>query len=94
MRPTVFSLDSWPRGKKFEYLFHSTKQATFFAHLCFDKPEVVESIKMARTLALSKISRERTSKSPNFQYIFDLSVNAQLFRECLEEVDRLHKEVH
>jgi len=93
MRTMIMSLNNWPRRKNNEYIFQSTEEAFFFANLALDKPDVISSLKRGRAIALKNISQERVAGFPNLQRMMDLAVKAQFFRECLEEVDRIKKEV-
>lgn len=93
MRTLIMSLSNWPRRKNNEYIFQSTEEAFFFANLALDKPDVISSLKRAMVLARVSVNNERTRGTPNLQRMMDLAVKAQFFRECLEEIDRIKKEV-
>jgi len=89
----IMSLDRWPRRKTGEYIFQSTEEAFFFANLALGKPDVISNLKRSMVLARVAVNNERTRGTPNLQRMMDLAVKAQFFRECLEEVDRIKKEV-
>ncbi|HUU41412.1 MAG TPA: hypothetical protein VMW42_10770 [Desulfatiglandales bacterium] len=90
MRKTIVSLNHWPRSNNGNYIFQSTEEAIFFAHLAVDKPDVIASLTRGRALVLADIKASRGGDTHNLQRLMDLSVKSQFFRECLEEIKRIN----
>jgi len=93
MRKICVSVSQWPRRNNGDYIFDSTEEAIFFAHLAVFKEDVLASLSRSRSITLGKINIEESKDNPNLQRMFDLAVRGQFFRECLEEVERIKKEV-
>jgi len=93
MRTLIMSLSNWPRRKNGEYIFQSTEEALFFANLALGKSDVIDILNRGWSLARVSMNNERTRGTPNLQRMFDLSVKSQLFRECIEEINRIRKEL-
>lgn len=94
MKTRIMSLDNWPRLNNGGYMFQNTEEAFFFANLALDKPAVISNLKRSMVLARVAIHNERTRSVPNLQRMLDLAVKSQFFRECLEEIHRIKKEVY
>lgn len=90
MRTYPYTYDSWPRTKDNNPIFTCTEQAIFFAHLASDKIEVVNRLTKLRKRAYFDIGVIRSTARPNLQRMMDLAFKAQLYRECLEEIQRIN----
>lgn len=92
MRTIIVSLDNWPMNKSGEYIFQDTPQALYFANIAFGKPGVIANLKRVKSLARKALQIDRKAGFPNSQRTMQLSLKSQLYRECLEEIDRIKKE--
>lgn len=88
----AYTLDNWPRRENGELIFDSTNEAIYYAHLPIDRLSAYDLLKKWRKNAYQNLKREKTLKPVNFNRIFDLAVRAQLYRECMEEIERLNTE--
>jgi len=88
----AFTLDDWPRRKNGELIFQTTNEAIYFANITDDRVSAVNLLKKWRRNAYQNIEFYRDKKPINFNMIFDLAVRAQLYRECMEEIERLNTE--
>ena len=87
----AYTLENWPRRKNGDLIFTSTNEAMYFANLTDDRPGAHNLLKKWRKNAYQDIERARQWSPINYNRIFDLSVRAQLYRECMEEIERLNK---
>jgi len=90
MRTYPYTFDSWPRTKDGTFIFTGSEQAIYFAHLVSDKIEVINQLTKLRKRAYFEIMEQRSKDRPNYQRMLDLAVKAQLYRECLEEIQRIN----
>ena len=88
----AFTLDNWPRRKNGELIFTSTNESIYFANITDDRVSAVNLLKKWRRNANQNIKIYITKKPINYKMIFDLAVRAQLYRECMEEIERLNTE--
>jgi len=88
----AYTLDDWPRRKNGELIFTTTNEAMYFANLTDDRLVSYDLLKKWRRNAYQDIERLRSIKVTNYNRIFDLAVRAQLYRECMEEIERLNQE--
>jgi len=86
----AYTLNDWPRRKNGELIFTTTNEAIYFANLTDDSLASYDLLKKWRKNAYQNISRLRSMKSINYNRIFDLAVRAQLYREAMEEIQRLN----
>ena len=84
-----YTFDSWPRTQAGDPMFNCSEQAIYFAHLASDKIEV-DLLTRLRKSAYFDIAVQRSKPSPNYQRMMDLAFKAQLYRECLEEIQRIN----
>jgi len=92
MKPTIKTLDNWPKLRNGQPVFHSTEEALLFAQLIFDKPDEQAKLQFYRDDCYIKLKHQRESKQPALNYMVTIAVRAQLFRECLEECQRINNE--
>jgi len=86
----AYTLDNWPRRKNGELVFDSTNEAIYYAHLPIDRLSAYDLLKKWRKNALQNLERLKTLKPVNYNRMFDLAVRAQLYREAMEEIERLN----
>lgn len=85
------SLDMWPLRVNGEPIFTCTEDAVYFAHLINDRIEWIDKLTRLRKKAYFEIGIQRSKLHPGYQRMMDLSVRAQFYRECLEEVKRINE---
>ncbi|MBA7496093.1 hypothetical protein ES702_06691 [subsurface metagenome] len=90
MREYPYTFESWPRTQDGTFIFTCSEQAIYFAHLCSDNIEVVDKLTRLRKDAYARIAEQRSKPRPNLQRMFDLAFKAQMYRECLEEIQRIN----
>ncbi|MBA7492394.1 hypothetical protein ES702_02944 [subsurface metagenome] len=88
----VRDFTNWPRTKGKDPIFTDAGDAIFYAHLIIDNVSERSRIVKLRRKVLFDLKVMRASEHPNMQRMFDLSVKGQLYRECLEELERIEKE--
>lgn len=93
MRDVISDLANWPRRRNQEPIFKSTNEAYLYAQLIFDKPEKQTGLTSYRENTYRQLALERSKKKPNFTTMIALAARAHFYRECLDEVDRIKKEV-
>jgi len=90
MREYSYTLHSWPRDKGGNPIFTCTEQAIFFAHLCSDEEGESDRLALLRKASYVAIAEQRSKREPNYQRMMDLAFKAQMYRECLEEIQRIN----
>lgn len=93
MRTIPHNFDSWPRTNTGDPIFACSEAAIFYAHLIMDKVQERTRLAKLRQKVLLDLKVMRASDHPNLQRMMDLAVKGQFYRECLEELDRIEKEV-
>lgn len=86
------TLDSWPKDRRGLPIFTNTQDALLYAQLIYRNPDKQKMLTVCLQDAYIKLRTERHSKQPNLHRMCDLSVKAQLYRECLEEAQRIKDE--
>jgi hypothetical protein len=87
----AYTLDDWPRRKNGELIFTTTNEATYYAHITDDREGAYNLLKKWRINAYQDIERLRLQTPVKYNRVFDLAVRAQLYRECMEEIQRLNE---
>lgn len=87
------TLSAWPHDRRGLPLFTCTQDALLYAQLIEKHPDKQKMLIISRQDLYIKLRHERNAKIPNAQRMCDLSVKAQLYRECLEEVQRIKDEL-
>lgn len=86
----AYTLEDWPRRKNGELIFTTTNEAIYYANITDDRVSSYNYLKKWRKNAYQEIKLLRSKTPINYQRIFDLAVRAQLYRECMEEIQRLN----
>jgi len=86
----TYTLDDWPRRKNGEVIFQTTNEAIYYAHICDDRLSAYDLLNKWRRNAYQDIAMLRSKPSINYNRVFDLAVRAQLYRESMEEIQRLN----
>ncbi len=88
-----YSFDDWPRTNAGDPIFTCSEDAIFYAHLIIDKvPDRTRMVKLRQKVG-SDLILMRARDIPDMQIMMDLAVKGQFYRECLEELERIEKEV-
>ena len=90
MKTYSYNLENWPRTKGDTPIFTCTEQAIYFAHLCSHNEGQISQLTILRKEAYQAIATTRAKRQPNYQKMLDLAFKAQMYRECLEEITRIH----
>ena len=88
----AYTLNSWPTRQGGELIFTCTEEAIYYAHLLYDTQPAYDRLKNWRTLVLKGIKVLKAKHTVDYDRIFDLAFRSQLFRECMEEIQRLNTE--
>jgi len=83
----------WPRRKNGQPIFKTTDQAIFYAHLIANNKRLADEIDHYRHLARQQLKAEREKTDPNYNLLMEIALKGQLFRECLDEVKRIQKDL-
>ena len=90
MKVIITDLANWPRTKAGYPIFTCTPEANFYANLIFDYEKEIKLLRKAMENARQDVHAMRQKGSKNLDRMFHMAVNAQFYRECLEELDRIH----
>jgi len=94
MKEYSFNFKSWPRTKSDAPIFTCTEQAIYYAHLCSHEPDEIDRLTRLMKVAYARIAEHRSKRQPNYQRMMDLAFKAQMYRECLEEIQRIIDSQH
>lgn len=92
MSHILSDLANWPVRKNKEPILSSTHDAFLYAQLIYHRQDKQDWLTVCRSNAYIQLKAEREKEKPNPQRMMDLSVKAQLFRETLDEVQRINDE--
>ena len=92
MRETITSLAGWPIRRNGQPILKSTHEAFLYAQLIFNDPKRQANLVFYRDDSYIKLRAERKKAQPNYQTMMDHAVRAQLFREALQETQRIKDE--
>ena len=88
----AYTLADWPRRKGGELIFRTSNEAIYFATLVENRLEAIDLLTGWRKKTLEDISGLKETQGPNYDRLFDLACRAQLYREAMEEIERLGME--
>ena len=86
----AYTLDDWPRRKNGELIFTSTNNAMYFANITDDRTGSYALLTKWRKNAYLDLAKVKLQTPVNYSRMFDLAVRAQLYMECMEEIQRLN----
>jgi len=92
MNQLIANITNWPRRKNSQIIFTATEDALLYAQLICTRPDLQDQITRYRRFALTDLKREREGERRSPLRMMDLAVRAQLYRACLEEVERISNE--
>jgi len=76
-------------------IIKNTQEAFLLAHFIHNLTAVINRIIKARRRCAKEFTRESSKPYRRLQYMMNIAVKGQLYRECLNEVDRIkHGEGH
>jgi len=87
----AYSLEDWPRMKSGEIIFQNTNEAIYYAHLVDDRLAANNLLNKWRIKNFQDIAFLKLKRPVNLNRLFDLAVRGQLYRECIEEIQRLNQ---
>ena len=79
----------WPRRDDGSPIFTSTNDAFFYAELISSNRDECFNILALRANILVDMETMRSKENVDMDDMFSLAFQAQLYRECLEEVNRI-----
>lgn len=80
---------TWPRTKSGRPIFKTTNEAIFYSQLIFDDERAITELNFYHGKLREKIKELREQDEPNLDKLMSLAVQAQLYRECIEETMRI-----
>lgn len=90
MIPISVCLKDWPRTEGNEPIFKSTEDANFYANLIPDNEAEINIVRDCYKKRRKQVKTMRDKGSKDFNIMFHLACQGQFYRECLDEVDRIH----
>lgn len=90
MTPIIKDLANWPKTTKGHPIFQGTEEAYFYANLIFDNEKEIKLIRKAMENARQDVHEMRSRPSKDLDKMYHLACSAQFYRECLDELDRIH----
>ena len=93
MREIIRDEVTWLRRKNGELIFKTSNEAIYFANITEDRLATYNLLAKWRKNAQQHIRAVRVLVPVNLNRIFELAARANLFRECMEEIQRLNGEV-
>lgn len=90
MKVIMADVAHWPRTRKGEPIFQGTEEAYFYANLIFDNEKEIKLIRKAMENARQDVHEMRNKGSKQLNKMYSLACKAQFYRECLDELDRIH----
>lgn len=88
----ITDLNSWPLDLVGWPVLKTTNEALLYAQLIYNDTHKQEHLPYYRKELYAQLKCEREKKEPDFDYMMDLAVRAQFYRECLEESQRIRLE--
>ncbi|MBA7621638.1 hypothetical protein ES703_29003 [subsurface metagenome] len=92
MTPIIADLADCRKTKAGLPIFQSTEEAYFYANFIFDDPNRIEQIRLATEITRQDLKHLREKRCEDFDLIMRMATVSQFYRECLEEVDRIHND--
>lgn len=90
MKLIIADLANWPKTTKGQPIFKCSEEANFYANLIFDNEKEIKVIRKAMENARQDVHEMRQRRSKNLDRMMHLACKGQFYRECLEELDRIH----
>lgn len=93
MTTDIKMFSEWPRNKDKSPIFLNTQEALLFAQLIWDKQAEMAMLDIHAKNCYLNLKNYREAKPLDLNCLIALITQAQLFRECLEECDRIAAEL-
>jgi len=84
-------INTWPRGKHGEPIFHNGQEAKLFAQLTAKETYIASQLKLYRQRALDAYHAEKSSQIKDLNIMMRHATSAMLLRECYQEVERIRE---
>jgi len=91
-KPILSNLATWPTDRIGLPIFTSSRDAILYAQLIEGHPDKQKMLSISRQDLYIKLRHERHLNQPNLQRMMNLAIKAQLYRECLDELQRIKDE--
>lgn len=88
----ITDLNSWPLDLVGHPVLKTSNEAILYAQLIYNDTDKQAHLPHYRKEMHTELKREREKKEPNLDYMMDLAMRAQFYRECLEECQRIKDE--
>lgn len=85
----IINFTQWPRDVEGNPIFTCSEDALFYARLIFTNGDECFNVLRLRCLTLFHLEGFYCKDDPDLDDMMNLAVQAQLYRECLEEVRRI-----
>lgn len=83
---------SWQKDEEGVPVFRSTNDAHAYAHLIVDDEYECERMKILKKSVYDELDNAREAGHLSLQKLLNMACRCQLYRECIEEVDRIKDE--
>lgn len=90
MKAIISSLKDWPTTKAGEPIFQCSEDGNFYANLISKNEKEIKIIREAYSNRRKQVKAMRDNGSEDFNTLYRLACQGQFYRECLDEVDRIH----
>lgn len=85
-------LQSWQKDSEGIPIFRSTNDAQAYAHLIVHDQYECTRMKMLKKGVYTELDNAREAGHMSLQGLLNMACRCQLFRECVEEIDRIKDE--
>ncbi|MCK4786036.1 MAG: hypothetical protein KAV87_19925 [Desulfobacteraceae bacterium] len=85
-------LHSWQKDNEGTPIFRSTNDAHTYAHLIVDDNYACARMKILKKSAYDELDTAREAGHISLQGLLNMACRCQLFRECVEEIQRIKDE--
>jgi len=83
---------SWQKDEEGVPVFRSTNDAHAYAHLIVDDEYACERMKILKKSIYDELDIARDKGRLSLQELLNMACRCQLFRECVEEIQRIQDE--
>lgn len=93
MIPSNQKIPSWLKTPNGRARLTTTNDAIFYARLIYDDDQAICELKSHHAELREKLKQLSQKDDPDLDNMMEIAVQAQLFRECLDEVKRIKEEL-
>jgi len=83
---------SWQKDGEGIPIFRNTNDAHAYAHLIVDDSFSCNRMKLYKTSAYGELDSAREAGHVSLQGLLNMACRCQLYRECIEEIERIKNE--